>query len=284
MACSSLITKYDVFMFDCSGVLWHGKHPIPGAAKLIERLLSQNKKVIFITNNSAKTRQVMKNCISEVLGISVPLEVLYSPGDSLASYIKPRINKGEKVFLIGSQGLAETMDENEIDYIGYGHDMEPHKFAEFAKFAPDPSVKFVIGSFDPHFNYTKLVKAYIYIRECGATYIATNLDLEYPINGHRTIPGTGRLLSGLNLATGSTPLVMGKPSSHVFDLICDEHNISDKSKVLMVGDSLGTDILLGINCGIDTALVLTGITTKEMLSKSSNSSPTYVLDSIADID
>lgn len=280
----SFIEKYDVFLFDCSGVLWHGKDPIPNSKKVVEKLLSLNKLVIFVTNNSAKTRIAMKNCINETLGISVSLDVLYSPGVSLASYINKRIKPGEKVFLIGSNGLAEIMDEFKIDYIGFGQDMDPHNFSEFAEFKPVPSVKFVVGSFDPYYNYTKLVKAYIYITECGAEYITTNLDLEYPLNELRTLPGTGQLLSGLNLATNSNPKVMGKPSSLLFDLICNDHSIHDKSKVLMVGDSLLTDIQFGINSKIDTALVLTGITKKGMISERTlDSGPTYVLNSIADL-
>ena len=256
---------------------------IPGAAETIKKLLSRNKKVIFVTNNSTKNRETIKDCIDRVLGIDMPVQFLYSSGIALASYLKERINPGEKVYLMGTDDLSKILDKHDIDHIGVGSDMDPCSFHDWDKFIPDPCVKYVIGSFDPYFNYTKLVKAYIYIKECAAKFIVTNQDIVYPTSKDRTVPGTGSLLSGLTNAVEAHPTVVGKPSSTYYDIIRKEHNITDADKVLMVGDNLHTDIQFGINAGIRTALVLTGVTDRSMLEEAQSPKPTHVLDSLADL-
>ena len=128
-----------------------------------------------------------------------------------------------------------------------------------------------------------MTKAFIYIKECGAEYIATNLDMNHSLSDSRLLPGTGAVLEGLNQSLGIQPKVLGKPSSLMFDMICSDHDIRDKSKVLMIGDSLQSDIQFGINSGVDTALVLSGITSRDILSQETSVKPTFVLNSIADL-
>ena len=276
----SFVEKYDVFLLDCDGVIWTGKDAVPGAADVITKLMALNKRVMFVTNNSTKTRQILVDQIQSVLGISgISGDVCYSSGIATARFLKDKLQEGEKVFIIGSEGFSQVMTENGIEYIGLGLDIEPINFKEFGNFKPDPSIKYVVGGFDPYFNHTKMTKAFIYIREGGAKYIATNLDIVYPLSKDRLLPGTGSVLAGLNHALGTLPTVIGKPSSVFFDVISKDHGITDKSRVLMVGDNLLTDIQFGCNSGIDTALVMTGVTTKEMLSEP-GAKPTYIMDSM----
>ena len=281
---TSLIEKYEFFIFDCDGVIWRGLEPLPGANELINKLESLNKGVIYVTNNSTKTKQCLADTISNVVGVTVknPMS-LYSSGTALADALKKKMKPGEKVYLIGSKGVADIMDDSEIDYIGFGSDMNPCLHTEFKDFKPDPDVKYVVAGFDPYFNYTKMSKAFIYINECKAEYLVSNLDVRYPLSKDRTLPGTGSLLNGLNHALGFAPIVMGKPSSSLYDLICSDHKITDNSKVLMIGDNLLTDIQFGINSGIDTCLVLSGITTRDMVLEDGAPQPSYIVDSVADI-
>ena len=127
-----------------------------------------------------------------------------------------------------------------------------------------------------------MAKASIYIRECGAEYIITNADMHHPISPTRKLPGTGSILAGLTTSAGS-PRIVGKPSTFMFELICSDHNILDKSRVLMMGDNLQTDIKFGLNCGIDTAVVLSGITDRDMLEEEDAPKPKYVFNSIVDL-
>ena len=279
----SLIDHYDTFLFDCDGVVWRGLEQVSGASHVLNHLISLNKNVIFVTNNNTKTRKTFRDSVKSILGISVSNDKLYSSGITAGLYVKRNIKPGEKIFLIGTKGLSETMEESGVEHIGYGCDMDGNYFTDFVDFVPESNVKFVVGAFDNYCNYAKIAKAFIYIKECGAEYIATNLDLTCNISKTRQLPGTGSVLAGLTRSLGVQPKVIGKPSTIMFDVISADHNLQDKSKVLMVGDNLSTDIQFGINAGIDTALVLTGVTTRDMLNKEGCVKPTYVLDSIADI-
>ena len=278
-----IIQCYDAFLFDCDGVVWRGIEEVSGASNILNRLLTLGKKVIFVTNNNSMTRKSFKDKVEKVLGISVSYNQLYSSGISAGLYVKQRLSPEERIFLIGSKGFSEIMDENGVKYIGYGPHMDGSYFTDFLDFKPETDIKFVVGAFDSYMNYSKMAKAFIYIRECGAEYIATNLDLNCNISKTRILPGTGSVLAGLSQSLGVQPKVVGKPSTIMFDMISADHCLRDKSKILMVGDNLSTDILFGINSGIDTALVLSGVTTKDMLSDENSIQPTYVLDSIADM-
>ncbi|XP_063674865.1 uncharacterized protein LOC134811751 [Bolinopsis microptera] len=279
----SLIDHYDTFLFDCDGVVWRGLEQVSGASHVLNHLISLNKNVIFVTNNNTKTRKTFRDSVKSILGISVSHDKLYSSGITAALYVKRRLKPGEKIFLIGTKGLSETMEENGVDHIGYGCDIDGNYFTDFVDFVPESNVKFVVGAFDNYCNYAKMAQAFIYIKECGAEYIATNLDLTCNISKTRQLPGTGSVLAGLTQSLGVQPKVIGKPSTIMFDVISADHNLQDKSKVLMVGDNLSTDIQFGINAGIDTALVLTGVTSRDMLNKEGCVKPTHVLNSIADI-
>ena len=274
---------YNTFLFDCDGVVWRGLEQVPGASAVLNRLLDLNKNVIFVTNNNTKTRKSFRESIERILGISVSNDKLYSSGITAALYVKSKLQPGEKIFLIGSKGLSENMDDNGVEYIGYGCDMDASYFTDFLEFMPESNVKFVVAGFDCYLNYAKMTKAFIYIKECGAEYIATNLDLTYTVSDTRILPGTGSTLAGLTQSLGVQPTVIGKPSTIMFDMISADHSLNDKSKILMVGDNLLTDIQFGMNSGIDTALVLTGVTSKDMLNQKDSAKPTYVLDSITDL-
>ena len=279
----SFTDRYNTFLFDCDGVVWRGKNPVLGAPEVLKHLISLNKNVIFVTNNTSKTRAAYRDTFKSVLGINVTDNQVYSAGITAALYVKRRLMPGEKIFLIGTKGLSETMEESGVEHIGYGCDMDGSYFTDFVDFVPESNVKFVVGAFDNYCNYAKIAKAFIYIKECGAEYIATNLDMNHALNDARLLPGTGAVLEGLSQSLGIQPKVLGKPSHLIFDMISSDHNLRDKSKVLMVGDTLESDIQFGINSGVDTALVLSGITSRDMLDRDAAIKPTFVLDSIAEL-
>ena len=274
---------YDTFLFDCDGVVWRGSNPVPGASETLKHLISLNKTVIFVTNNTSKTRTRYRTRFKEVLDLDVSENQIYSAGITAALYVKQKLKLGEKIFLIGSQGLSEIMDETDVEYIGHECVMEGSYFTDFLDFVPDGCVKYVVGALDGYFNYSKMAKAFIYIKECGAEYIATNLDMNHCLNSCRMLPGTGAVLEGLSQSLGMQPKVLGKPSSLMFDMICSDHKIENKSRVLMVGDTMQSDVQFGINSGIDTALVLSGITSKDTLLEETSIRPTFVIDSISDL-
>eukprot|EP00330_Aristerostoma_sp_ATCC50986_P011310 CAMPEP_0114591844 /NCGR_PEP_ID=MMETSP0125-20121206/13807_1 /TAXON_ID=485358 ORGANISM="Aristerostoma sp., Strain ATCC 50986" /NCGR_SAMPLE_ID=MMETSP0125 /ASSEMBLY_ACC=CAM_ASM_000245 /LENGTH=146 /DNA_ID=CAMNT_0001790167 /DNA_START=383 /DNA_END=820 /DNA_ORIENTATION=- len=134
----------------------------------------------------------------------------------------------------------------------------------------------VLVGFDPKFNYYQLSYASVCIQK-GAKFFATNEDKYWSID-NLMIPGSAALTSGISMGSGVKPVVMGKPNPHGFEIIADEKGSSlDKSKWLMVGDKIESDILFGKNAGIDTCLVLTGATNEERLKNEIDiATPTYI--------
>jgi len=275
-----IFEKYDTILFDCDGVLWTGMDPVPGAADALNKLHNLGKKIIFVTNNSTKNEKLLLSAFEEKLGITnIKGSHVYSSGMSAASYLKKRLKPGEKVYLIGSPGFKSIMEENEIDFIGYGP-LENRQVAEWAEWTPDPAVKYVAGGMDLHYTHTKMTEAYLYIKEFGATYVASNIDMTYPMT-NRTLPGTGAILAGLTASLGIDPVVTGKPSKTMYDIIAEDHQITDPGRVLMVGDRLDTDIQFGINAGVDTVMVCTGVNVAGDVTDKCR--PKYVLDSVVDL-
>lgn len=117
----------------------------------------------------------------------------------------------------------------------------------------------VIVGFDHHFNYTKLAKAKHYLSsqpEC--LFLAANMDSSYP-DVHHILPGTGSIVSAIQVAAGREPKVIGKPNTLAFEAIRAIHPEIDARSTLMVGDKLQSDVAFGLACGMHTLLVETGI-------------------------
>lgn len=133
--------------------------------------------------------------------------------------------------------------------------------ADAASYPLDPSVVAVICGLNYTLTYRKLCLASLYITENKAVFIGSNPDRN---SGDETrfIPAGGTCIRALESATGVKAEIMGKPMTHLFDLIREEHGLKDESlsKFLITGDNLETDIKFGENNGIDSLLVLTGCT------------------------
>ena len=115
----------------------------------------------------------------------------------------------------------------------------------------------------------------------GADFIALNEDRHF-IFGTSIIPASGCTVKFLETATGKQAYVIGKPNRFIFDMIAEEHGL-ERGKTVMIGDNMESDILMGINSEIDTALVLSGVTSKEQINEFSYR-PSYVLDCLGDIE
>jgi HAD superfamily hydrolase (TIGR01450 family) len=125
----------------------------------------------------------------------------------------------------------------------------------------DPTVVAVVTGINYTLSYRKIAIATMYILENKARFVGTNPDRNTG-DERRLIPGGGTCIRAIEAATGVKAEIMGKPESRMYDLIRKEHHLGneEKSKFLMVGDNLATDIKFGANCGISTLLVLTGCT------------------------
>jgi len=287
------VTKlaYRNFLADLmTGVLWSGDNIFPGTAETIAMLRSKGKQLVFVTNNSTKSRAEYKKKF-DGLGIPCQVEEIFGSSYSAAVYIS-RILKLQapknKVFVLGEAGVEQELASENIQYIGgtdpgLRRDMEPKDFAAIADgSALDPDVGCVLIGLDFHINYLKMSHAFAYLRR-GAVFLATNTDSTLPM-AHTFFPGAGSVGAGVVKAHGQDPLALGKPSQAMMEAIEGKFHF-DRSKTCMIGDRLNTDIQFGIEGKLGgTLMVLTGVSTKEeILGEGKSIVPTAYVDTLGDL-
>ncbi|KAF2095738.1 2-phosphoglycolate phosphatase [Rhizodiscina lignyota] len=289
-AIDAFIDKFDVFLFDCDGVLWSGEYLFPGTAETIEMLRAKGKQLVFVTNNSTKSRADYKKKFDSK-GITASAEEVFGSSYSAAVYIS-RILKLQppknKVFVLGETGIEQELQAENIPYIGgtdpaLRRDIDPSDFEHIGDgSALDPNVGVVLAGLDFHINYLKMSLAFAYLRK-GALYLATNIDSTLP-QAHSLFPGAGSVGAGVAKAFGKDPLALGKPSQAMMDAIEGKFKF-DRSKTCMVGDRLDTDIRFGIEGKLGgTLAVLTGVSAKEhFLAEGAEVVPTAYIDKLGDL-
>ncbi|KAF9495202.1 2-phosphoglycolate phosphatase [Pleurotus eryngii] len=283
---AGLLDRYDVFMFDCDGVLWQGDELIDGAVEVLALLRRRKKQIVFVTNNATKSRKTYKKKFDH-LGVEAHVDEIYGSAFASAVYISSviKLPKDKKVFVIGMEGMEEELRDEGISYIG-GTDPEDCTFEPLSltEFKPDPSVGAVICGLDTHMTYRKLSKAFQYLtRNPECHFLASNEDSTYPVAGGRLL-GAGAISAPLRFALGKDPISIGKPATTMLDCIKAKIDF-DPKRTIMIGDRLNTDILFGQNGGLATLLVLTGITSEADISGPNASPivPDFVTRSIGDL-
>jgi len=234
-------TIHGVIM-DLDGVLWRGSVPLPGAAAWLKYLRDHGIPFALATNNSSKApADYAAKFIELGLGEIAPAQVITS-GIAAAAHLQAAYPAGSHIHVLGGDGLRAL-----VSGAGMVVDEEP----------TTPPVAVVVG-IDLALTYAKLKRAALLIR-AGADFIGTNADATFPLPDGLA-PGAGSLLAALHTATGSTPLIMGKPNPPMF-MAALKHLATDAAHTLMIGDRLDTDIMGAARIGLRTALVLTGVTT-----------------------
>jgi HAD superfamily hydrolase (TIGR01450 family) len=153
---------------------------------------------------------------------------------------------GKTVYVVGEAGLRA-----ELEAAG----MVPVEYDE------ERRIDFVVAGWDRQFSYAKMAEAHFAIGR-GARFVATNRDVTYPDAGGRTLPGGGAIVASIEACTGVTPVTIGKPEPYTLDLLLRTAGAS-RDECLVIGDRLDTDIAIGRRVGARTALVLTGVSTRE---------------------
>ncbi|KAI4096540.1 MAG: hypothetical protein LQ348_000371 [Seirophora lacunosa] len=264
------ILQSKVFLFDCDGVLWSGDHLFEGTVATLEMLRSKGKQVVFVTNNSTKSRADYKRKL-ESLGIPAAVDEVFGSAYSAAIYVSRILclpTTQNKVFVIGESGIETELDSESVPYIGgtdpaYNRSITPADYTAIASGdALDPSVGVVLAGLDFHVNYLKLAYAFAYLKR-GAKFLATNMDSTLPSAGS-LFPGAGSISAPLvAMMGGQQPTALGKPSPAMMDAIEGKFRF-DRARACMVGDRLDTDIRFGLEGGLGgTLCVLTGVTRGE---------------------
>lgn len=291
-AIEEFLGKFDTFLFDCDGVLWSGDHLYPRVPETLEMLRSKGKQLVFVTNNSTKSRADYKQKFDK-LGIPAQVEEVFGSAYSAAVYIS-RILKlpagKSKVFVLGESGIEQELRAENVPFIGgtdpnLRRDLQQSDFDAIADgSALDPEVGVVLAGLDFHVNYLKYSLAFAYLRK-GALFLATNTDSTLP-NAKTLFPGAGSVGAPLVTAIGKQPLSLGKPSQAMLDAVEGKFHF-DRSRTCMIGDRLNTDIQFGIEGKLGgTLAVLTGVSKKEdFLGEGDGTGvkPAYYADSLGDL-
>lgn len=290
-----ILDKYDYFLFDCDGVLWLGDHLLPSIGETLEYLKQQNKTVIFVTNNSTKSRTDYLSKF-EKMGIS-NIDKLEIFGSSFASavYVDKilKLPKDKKVWVLGEEGIEKELQE--LGYATVGG-TDPELVKDGVKFDPntdlfdklDADVGCVVCGLTFNVNYLKLSLTMQYLLKDNKTvpFIATNIDSTFPMKGKLLI-GAGSIIETVAYASGRQPdAVCGKPNQSMMNSIKAQLTglKENPKKGLMIGDRLNTDMKFGRDGGLDTMLVLTGIETEENVKKlTKEDAPTYYIEKMGDV-
>lgn len=248
-----LAELYDAALLDLDGVLYLGSEPVPHARESVAAARRLGMRQAFVTNNASRLPEVVAQHLRE-LGIEAEPDDVVTSGQAAARYLADRLPPGSRVLVVGTDALGELVAETGLLPV---------------RTAPASAV---VQGFSVTTGWEELAEATIVLRS-GALWVAGNADSTIPtLRG--PLPGNGALLAALQVATGRTPVVVGKPEPEL-------HGASvarvRAERPLVVGDRLDTDVLGAVRAGADSLLVLTGVTSRdELLAAPEGMRPTYV--------
>ncbi len=236
---------------DLDGVVYRGNIMLPGADSFVARAREEGKDVVFVTNSTLRPRGYYAAKLSAMGIPAIPRDII-TAAHATGRYLKNLLDGSHpSIFLLGERGLEEELEELEPRYLS----------------PQDKEVaQAVVVGLDRKVNYEKLCKAVKDIME-GALFIGVNGDPLWPVEDG-FMPGVGVFLSAIETATGVKPIVVGKPNTYMLELAIQERRW-EPHQVLMIGDKLDSDILMGKKAGARTALVLSGVTSPRELEEAS---------------
>jgi len=253
------LNDYDAFFLDVDGVLVHDSQPIEGAANAFHSLQSAGQ-VLILTNNSTRSRQQHAERLSG-LGFPVQQADVISSSFVVAEYLLKTVGP-TIVWPIGESGLTEEL-------LASGHQIA----------STPQQAQWVVAGMDRHIDYQKLA-AGLRALDSGARLAATNRDGTYP-TPDGPIPGAGAIVGALCGMEFEPDVNVGKPETTPYDMAMTMTR-AKKARILMIGDRLGTDILGGNLSGLDTLLVLTGISNRSEI-KESGIRPTWIAPTLSSL-
>ncbi|MGJ5712395.1 TIGR01457 family HAD-type hydrolase [Staphylococcus auricularis] len=251
--------QYKGYLIDLDGTMYKGSQPIDGAAQFIEYLNNHDIPHLFVTNNSTKEPEDVVEKLKKV-GVTAQSDEIVTSALATAEYISNE-QSDASVYVIGGDGLRNAIQN------------------EGLTIKDDEHVDYVTIGLDEAVTYDKLATATLGVRQ-GAKFISTNKDVSIP-KERGFLPGNGAITSVVSVSTGVDPVFIGKPEPIIMDKALDILQLP-KADVAMVGDLYDTDIMSGINVGVDTIHVQTGVTTKEQIEQK-EVPPTYTFKDLNEV-
>jgi NagD protein len=239
------------------GVLVREEHAVPGASDFLERLAERERRFLVLTNNSIFTPRDLSARLARS-GLLIPEESIWTSALATATFLSDQL-PGGSAYVIGEAGVTTALHE-----VGYT--------------LTDRDPDYVVLGETRTYSFEAITRA-IRLIEGGARFIATNPDVSGP-SDEGPLPATGSVAALISAATGRQPYFVGKPNPMMLRSAMNRIEAHSENTV-MVGDRMDTDVIAGIEAGLDTILVLTGSTRAPDVERFPYR-PARVLDSIAD--
>jgi NagD protein len=247
------------YLIDMDGVLVKGKSIVPGADKFIERLIKTNSKFLILTNNPLYTQRDLEHRLS-LSGLNVPAQNIFTSAMATARFLQGQRPNGT-AYVIGEVGLTQALHE-----IGY---VQTDTHPDYV----------VLGEVNTY-NFEQVTRA-VRLINAGALFIATNPD-NTGLTESGIVPATGAMAALIEKATGKTPFFVGKPNPLMMRSAIRYLGVHSEDTI-MVGDRMDTDVVAGVMSGLDTILVLSGVSTMADVERYPYR-PGKILNSVADIE
>jgi glycerol-1-phosphatase len=249
-----LCEAYDLAMLDLDGVVYVGGHAVPGAPAHLEQARDRGQRLAFITNNASRPPETVADHLTE-LGVKAETGDVVTSAQAAARVLRDRLGDGARVVALGADGLVQALRAEGLEPVGV-----------------DTEAAALATGYGPDVAWHDIMRAAVRVRD-GLWWVASNSDMTIP-TPYGTAPGHGVLVDMLRRFTRVEPVIAGKPARPLLD---ETVRRVGGSHPLMVGDRLDTDIAGGHEAGIDSLLVLTGVTgLTELAAATPDLRPTYV--------
>ncbi len=246
------------FLCDMDGVIYKGNNLLPGVKKFVEWLSREEKQFLFLTNSSAKTPRELQQKLGR-MGLEVDESHFYTSALATATFLSQQ-SPGCSAYVIGDSGLFNALHDANITF----NDVDPD---------------YVVIGETLNYNYSLICKAMNHVLN-GAKLIGTNTDLTGPSESG-LIPACRALVAPIEITTGKNAYYIGKPNPLMMRTGLQILGIHS-GETAIIGDRMDTDILAGIESGLDPILVLSGVTTRNEIELYPYR-PRLVLEGIGDI-
>ncbi|WP_226021417.1 HAD-IIA family hydrolase [Halomicrobium salinisoli] len=248
---------------DLDGTVYHGDDPLPGASEGIDALRAAGASLLFFSNNPVYDGEDYVERL-QGMGLDVRQGEAVSAADVTREYLVER-HPGDDIFLVGTDALADMLRTADLTLTD-----EPE------------AADVLLASWTPEFGYDDLVDALRVADGDGTVLLGTDPDRTFPGSEGKPIPGSGAVINAVAGVLEREPdRVLGKPSAEATATALERLGVPAED-VLVVGDRLDTDVAMGERAGMETAVVLTGVTDRAAV-EASDVSPDHVLDSLAEV-
>jgi glycerol 3-phosphatase-2 len=250
-----LLDGHDLLLLDLDGVLYVGDQPVEGAAAALAQVRDRGVPVAFVTNNAARTPQVVAEQLRG-MGVAATAQEVVTSAMAAAQRLADDLEPGSAVLVVGGEGVRQALIDAGLRPVSTADD---HPVA-------------VVQGWAAEVGWRMFAEATVAVR-AGARWVATNLDPTLP-SPRGPLPGNGSMVAALATALGRTPEAVGKPEPALFQTAL---RLSLGDRPLVIGDRLDTDIAGARAAGIPSLLVLTGVSAPiDLLSATPGSRPDHV--------